>query len=401
MYASIRAPWRGQAFVGAGSRSPVRGSLAHAAGSPAHAAVLALQREAGNAAVAEALQVQRQEREARTADVIEAKPADAPRRFLAYGPPPKLLDPEEASYKSKGESKLADLGGGGTASTAGDTKVGPIEGFPDWFANLQSALIGSTDWRKDKEEPAQNLLAEYGLKRFALPHQGDQSKIPPTVRIFLQHIGRSTSNVTAATAAGLPSSGDLGGGNNAKSWCAQAGSSSVQLAIQAAGLTFDETQKKGWNAWLIAPPGVPQVGMVPASVDEKIEIGDQVSYLENGILAIGGHTVTALSVSSGDGSTFDHASGNAGGGTSGSVRLGSSPPRAKLPSSITLPDIQTKSAATLGAPAGKIWIYIVVKYSKFWADLGAIDTTAAGVWQTEAGKAFLKTYKLKPAPVKA
>jgi hypothetical protein len=91
--------------------------------------------------------------------------------------------------------------------------------------------------------------------------------------------------------------------------------------------------------------------------------------------------------------------GNAGDGSSGSVRLGSSPPRAKLPQSITFPDIQAKTADKLGAPADQIWVYVVVRYSEFWADLGAIDTSAAGVWQSAWGGEFLKKYKLKPAPV--
>jgi hypothetical protein len=382
------------------------------AGSPAHDEILELQREAGNGAVARWLgagpgpsptphtrvAVQRQpNQEPRTAENAGAKADTATRGKKIPGQPPKLPDPEEASYRTKGESKLADLGGALSSTAAGHTTVGPIEGFPDWFANLQSALIGSSQWRTDKEETAQNLLADYALKRFAIEHGGDTTKVPPTVRIFLERIGRSTSNVDAATAAKLPNSGELGGSQNAKNWCAQAGSSSVLLALKAAGLGID-TAKMTENEWLKSPPSVPKVGMPQITVDSKIEPGDQVSYVEAAIKAIGGHTVTALSDSSGDATTFEHASGNAGGGTSGSVRLGSSPPRAGIPAKVRFEDITEKTAADLGAPSGRIWVYVIVKYSRFWADLGAIETAAPNVWQSTTGQAFLTKYKLKVAP---
>jgi len=404
MYASMHLPRR--AAMPAGARA-----AAGARGSTSHAAVLELQRRAGNAAVSRLLAdtpaapvIQRQDREPRTAEVTGAKPAEA-RTFLASGPPPSLTDKEEATYRTEGEAKLAELGGAASTSAAGHTTVGPIEGFPEWFANLQSALVQSTEWRPDKEEKAQNVLANYALQRFALRHGGDQSKIPPTVRIFLTHVGRSTSNVTAAMSAKLPSSADLGGGVNAKNWCAQAGSSSVKLALQAVGLMpkgkEGANDEQAWNDWLTAPRGVPKEYMAAASVDAKIEIGDQVSYVQNGINAIGGHTVTALSQAQGEDSIFEHASGNAGGGASGSVRLGSSLPRARMPASLTWDDIAKKPVADLKVPAGKIYAYIVVKYSKFWADLAAIDLKAPNVWQEKPGSDFLQTYKLKPAPVKA
>ena len=370
----------------------------------AHGAMLDLQRAAGNGAVAGLIRDEGDEHAARLLPIQRRITSTTegfgpPQQPTGLGPPPRLPEPEEASFQAKGEASLAALGGGAGSGPAGTghTSVGPIDGFPDWFANLQSALIASQEWRPDKEEAAQQLLGSYGLKRFAAAHGGDTSKVPGTVRIFLDHIGRSTSNVKAAEAAKLPSSKALGGSEGAKNWCAQAGSSSVQLALKAVGLTVDDKQTD-WNKWLTSPP-VSKAYMQDASVDARIEPGDQVSYLEKGILAVGGHTVTALSASKGEGSVFEHASGNAGGGSSGSVRLGSSPPRAKLPQSITFPDIQAKTADKLGAPAGQIWVYVVVRYSEFWADLGAIDTSAAGVWQSASGREFLKKYRLRPAPV--
>lgn len=370
-------------------------------GSPEHAAVAQLQRDAGNAAVAEMLAVQRDDlREPRKAEETGAKIADSPARAKRIpGQPPKLKDADEESYRKSGESRLSDLGGAATSSATGHTAPGPIEGFPDWFVQLQDALIGSQLWRNDKEEVAQKVLADYALKRFALEHDGDATKVPPTVRIFIEHIGRSTSNVDAARAAGLPSSADLGGGGiNAANWCAAAGSSSVQLALKAAGLMVD-TAKLTDEQWLLHPPSVPSVGLPQITVDSKIEPGDQVSYAES-ILQAGGHTVTALTDSSGEGTRFEHASGNAGGGKSGSVRLGQSPARSKIPPSITWDDIANKSGAANKVPAGTIWVYIIVKYSKFWADLGAIDVAKPNVWQSPAGQAFLSTYKLKPRPTK-
>jgi hypothetical protein len=323
-----------------------------------------------------------------------AGPPDVP-----AGMPGVLADKEEESYRTQGEARLGDLGGGAPAAsgmTAGHTPVGPIAAFPDWFATLQNALINSTQWRADKEEKAQNLLAEYALKRFAVPFNGDVSKVPPTVRVFSHYIGRSTSNQKAAAKAGLPSSANMGGAEGAEMWCAAAGSSSVRLALESVGLTFD------MNAitWLTSPP-VPSVGLPKAPTDAPIEPGDQVSYVGGGAPAIGGHTTSAISTSQGAGTEFLHVSGNAGGGTSGSIRFGSSRPRAKPPGKLTFDDFATKSPAAIGAPNDKVWVYAIVQYSKLWEDLGQIDATAPGVWTSGAGAAFCKKYKLKPIPLSA
>src|SRR5262249_17358117 len=141
-----------------------------------------------------------------------------------------------------GEQALTNLGGGqseGSTTTTGHTTVGPIGGFPEWFAKLQNTLINGAQWRKDKEEPAQQLLSEKAMKRISQAFGGDVGKVPPTIRVYCEHIGRSTSNQKAATAAGLPSSADMGGAEGAKMWCAAAGSSSVKLALESVGLVFD------------------------------------------------------------------------------------------------------------------------------------------------------------------
>lgn len=368
--------------------------------SPDHVEILELQREAGNRAVARLIAVQR-DKERHTPEGSGAKLAESPPTFKELGPPPPLRANEEESYRSQGEAKLADLGGPAAASSAGHTTAsGSIDGFPDWFSNLQNTLVESKEWRKDKEEIGQNLLADYALRRFAVKFQGDTTKVPPTVRIFMQHVGRSSGNQKVAEAAGLPSSKKLGGEAGAKNWCAQAGSSSVMLAMAAAGLTVDD--KTTWAKWLNYPP-VPHLGLPGASVEAKIEIGDQVSYVEAALLAKGGHTVTALSSSRGEGTVFEHVSGNAGGGGSGSVRIGSSKPRGKVPGHLTFTDFQNNAGAdpALGTPPGVMWAYIIVKYSSLWADLGAIDTTVPNVWQSKEGQAFLAKYQLKVAPVKA
>jgi hypothetical protein len=350
------------------------------------------------------LLLQRQPRqEAWQATSTGAKRDDSPPRGKRIpGQPPKLSDAEEDSFRKQGEAKLGELSPATTSSEAGHTTPGPIAGFPDWFVKLQVTLIESTEWRPEKEEKAQNLLAEYALQRFAKEHDGDRSKVPPTVRVFLEHIGRSTSNVDAATAAKLPSAGDLGGSNNAINWCAQAGSSSVLLALKAAGLTFDGVDPE---RWLKYPPGVGGVNFPDVMVDAKIEPGDQVSYVEAGLRAVGGHTVTALTDSQGEGTTFEHASGNAGGGKAGSVRLGSTKPRGKAPASITYVDLTTKTGKALnppdGMPAGVIWIHAITKYSKFWENLRTINFASANPWQSTEGKAFLAKHKLKVKPVKA
>jgi hypothetical protein len=308
------------------------------------------------------------------------------------GTPGLLADEDEASYRTRGESMLGDLGGPVTGTvTTGHTPAGPIAGFPDWFANLQNRLIASAEWRKDKEEPAQQLLEEYALRRFAVPYGGDAMKVPPTIRVYAHYIGRSTSNQKAAAKAGLPNTAEVGGAEGAKMWCAAAGTSSLRLGLESVGLTFGVH----FASWTKAPP-VPIVGLPMAPADAPIEAGDQVSYIGGGAPAIGGHTTSVVSPSQGEGSVFLHASGNAGGGTSGSVRLTSSKPRAKPPASVTFADFATKSPASLGAPSDKVWVYAIVKYSQLWLDLGRIDTKAPDVWTTGPGAEFVKKYNLKP-----
>jgi hypothetical protein len=308
--------------------------------------------------------------------------------------PALLADDVEAAYKTTGEARLASIGGGPTpvaGPQSGHTPTGPIASFPGWFSTLQNALIASTEWRQDKEELAQNLLEEYAIKRFAVAYGGDERKIPPTIRVYAQYIGRSTSNTKAAERAGLPSSRDMGGKEGAKLWCAAAGSNAVIKAVTSLGLTFATNQTE----WLLRPP-VPEVNLPDAPVKHLIEPGDQVSYIGGGAPAVGGHTTTAITASQGEGSVFVHASGNAGGGASGSVRLSSSKPRMVPPKAIGQADYATKSPASLGALADAIWVYTIVRYSQLWDDLGKIDLKAPGVWSTTAGAAFLRKYKLRP-----
>lgn len=310
------------------------------------------------------------------------------------GSPARLTDADEVSYQARGEKKIADLGAVSSTPAAGDTPRGRIAGFPPWFATLQDRLIDSAQWRKDQEEDGQLLLAEYATKRFAQFYKGDASKIPGTMKVYIQYIGRSTSNQKAAAAAGFKSTANVGGAAGAKLWCASAGSSSVKLALESVGLGFAIP----YETWMNVPPGVPSVGLPAAGVDAAIRPGDQISYLHGG-LGTGGHTVTALSESVGVGSVFEHVSGNAGGGTSGSVRLGSSHPRAKPPATLTWDDISTKSPDVLKAPADKMWVYVIVRYSQFWDELGAIDLTVANPWATGPGAAFLAKHKLKALAV--
>ncbi|HET9345009.1 MAG TPA: hypothetical protein VFO05_04835 [Candidatus Limnocylindrales bacterium] len=61
------------------------------------------------------------------------------------------------------------------------------------------------------EEPGQQLLEEYALKRFAVAFNGDAAKVPPSIRVYCHYIGRSTSNQRAAAKAGLPHTGEIGG----------------------------------------------------------------------------------------------------------------------------------------------------------------------------------------------
>lgn len=365
--------------------------------------LLDLQRDAGNRAVArliadapgrdprKPLAVQR-DREPRKAESTGAKLADSPPTYKESGPPPPLKADEEDSYKTQGDARLTDLGGAAEAGEGGHTSSkGGIEGFPDWWVKLQRTLIESKRWRKDKEEVAQNLLADYAQRRFAVKFGGDVTKIPPSILTFLKSVGRSVANWQAATTAGLPSVAPMGGMEGAANWCAQAGSSSVQLVLRALGL---EPEKRSWNSWLTGPP-VPKIIMQQASADAKIEPGDQVSYIEAGLLAVGGHTVTALTSGSGEGSTFMHVSGNAGGGK-GSVRIGTSLPRGKIRDDVTWKDIESlaPSDKKLSPPPGVMWGYIIVKYSRFWEDLGKVDTKAANVWQSPPGADFLKAYQL-------
>jgi hypothetical protein len=383
--------------------------------------VLDLQRSAGNRAVLAALAARPREAtlpfrlagavaQRDIYDDIEAESAaakapagDAPTGAGAAGtapavPPgaPGLLpDEEEASYRSRGESTLGDLGGPVTVTvTTGHTPAGPIAGFPGWFSDLQNRLIASTDWRKDKEEPAQQLLADYALKRFAVPYGNDASKVPPTIRVYAHYIGRSTSNQRAAAKEGLPNTAEVGGPEGAKLWCAAAGTASLRLGLESVGLTFGVH----FASWTKSPP-VPTIGLPSAPTDAPIEAGDQVSYIGGGAPVTGGHTTSVVSPSQGEGSVFLHASGNAGGGTSGSVRLTSSKPRAKPPASLTFADFATKVPASIGATSDKVWVYAIVKYSQIWLDLAKIDSKAPDAWTTGPGAEFVKKYNLKPLPL--
>ena len=407
--------------------APVRGGLvaprtarsSTASRGPEWGDVLELQRSAGNMAVTALLTglkpagaprpptVQRDPATARDDDIyddLETKPASTPETAPAAGGQPAsasatagtpgpLADADETAYRARGESTLGDLGGPVTGyATTGHTPSGPIAGFPAWFSDLQNRLIASTDWRKDKEEPAQQLLEEYALKRFAVPYNNDASKVPPTIRVYAHYIGRSTSNQKAAAKAGLPNTAEVGGAEGAKMWCAAAGTASLRLALESIGLRL-----KGGPAWTYNPP-VPTIPYPAASVDGLIEAGDQVSYIGGGAPAIGGHTTSVVSPSQGEGSVFLHASGNAGGGTSGSVRLTASKPRALPPKSITFADIATKVPKSIGAPDDKVWVFSIVKYSQMWADLGTIDTKAPDAWTSGKGAEFVKKYRLEVLP---
>jgi hypothetical protein len=410
------------------SVAPRRGGLAVARAARSSTAsrrsawsdVLDLQRSAGNTAVAALLlglpsahagrrpAVQRDDGPAAAADDIyddlEPETAGAPEttteaggdRAAASAPagtPGPLADADETAYRTRGESTLGDLGGPVTGyATTGHTPSGPIAGFPAWFSDLQNRLIASPDWRNDKEEPAQQLLEEYALKRFAVPYNNDLSKVPPTIRVYAHYIGRSTSNQKAAAKAGLPNTAEVGGAEGAKMWCAAAGTASLRLALESIGLRL-----KGGPAWTYHPP-VPTIPYPTAAVDGLIEAGDQVSYIGGGAPAIGGHTTSVVSPSQGEGSVFLHTSGNAGGGTSGSVRLTSSKPRTQPPKSITFADIATKVPKSIGAPDDKVWVYSIVKYSQMWADLATIDTTVPDAWTSGPGAEFIKKYRLEVLP---
>jgi hypothetical protein len=176
-------------------------------------------------------------------------------------------------------------------------------------------------------------------------------------------------------------------------WCAAAGTASLQLALASVGLRL-----KGGPGWTYNPP-VPINGPPSAPTDALIEPGDQVSYIGGGAPAIGGHTTSVVSPSQGEGSVFLHASGNAGGGTSGSVRLTSSKPRSNWPRSVSLGDIMGKKPDSIGAPNDKVWLYSIVKYSQMWADLAAIDTSAPDAWTSGPGADFVKKYRLEVVPV--
>ena len=334
------------------------------------------------------------ERESTGQTDVGANKADA---SAPAGTPGLLKDAEEADYRTRGESTLSGLGGPLASGypTTGHTPSGPIAGFPEWFSNLQNKLIGSADWRPDKEEPAQKLLEEYALKRFAVPYGNDPNKVPPTIRVYAHYIGRSTSNQRVAAKWGLPNTAEVGGADGAKMWCAAAGTKSLELALASLGLKL-----KGGPNWTYNPP-VPTIPYPAASVDGLIEAGDQVSYIGGGAPATGGHTTSVVSPSQGEGSVFLHTSGNAGGGTSGSVRLTSSKPRTQPPKSVSFADIATKKPASIGAPDDKVWVYSIVKYSQMWNDLGTIDTKSPDAWTTGPGADFVKKYRLEVAPVRA
>lgn len=306
--------------------------------------------------------------------------------------PPPMVPDDEAGYQTRGEERirlLTEAGGRQVPGKSGHTAVGTVSNYPAWFLELQDILVNRTDWA-DLEEQSQHLLYEYAMRKAS---RGMDGRVAPNVEMFYRYIGRSTANRDQALAEGDLTVADLGGGNAvASNWCASAGNNALTMALQVLGLQ----PAIGRTQWLDKHPGVTGHWGRQSFTAVDLEPGDQVSYLSMATTAQGGHVVTVVDAS---GSMFTHASGNAGGGTRGSVRIGESGPRTLPPETLRDPGVLATTAQRPQDPH-QVWVYIVVKWSELMTALQALALMEQmwpnADWVAGFRKATMSRYQLKP-----
>lgn len=179
-----------------------------------------------------------------------------------------------------------------------------IGGFPSWFGELQSLVLGRRVWT-DLEERGRKLLGEYADRwgKANLPQP-----TPHGLTEFFKYLGCCETNDEAIRThdASLPRSGDFFGGKGGVNWCAFASNKAYMQPMMNAGFKF-----QGDYAWANDKKYIPQYGRGHPKF--SVQPGD---YISNGT-----HVMTVMKVSGGK---VTVVSGNAGGGPengAGTVRI--------------------------------------------------------------------------------
>lgn len=282
-------------------------------------------------------------------------------------PTPEVVAKKESEFGSEGQAALAQVAalGGGSLSGGGDTKGAGVQGYPQWFVDLQDKLVNSASW-SETHEKAQNVLYRYAMWKT----EADLGYVPAAVEYFFRYIGKSDGNNAAVKKAGFKGAGDLGGRGNAKNWCAEATNSAAVQALKERGLRF----KGGPEKWINRHAGKSLAGSFWCARANGVELGpgDQVSYLSKSHNNTTGHRVTVLENLGGG--VFTHVSGNAGGGGSGSVRIGTST-RGDVPRDFS-PDKKFNQPHPKPVD-DKVWVYSLQKTGDVFAELAKLDGVPA------------------------
>lgn len=300
-----------------------------------------------------------------TADLEEKKKETQAKQHEK--PSPEVIAKKEAEFQSEGTSSLAAVQGlgGPRLGGGGDTKGAAIQGYPGWFTELQDWLVNSGSW-SETHENAQNVLYRYAMWKT----EADLGYVPPSVEFFFRYIGKSDGNNKAVKDAGFKGAEDLGGRGGSKNWCAEATTKAAEQGLKERGLKF----RGGLGAWIQRHAGKSKAGSYWCARANGVELksGDQVSYLGKNHNNTTGHRVTVLENLGGG--AFTHVSGNAGGGGSGSVRIGQST-RSDVPGSFS-PDRgmnQPKPKPT----DDTVWVYSLQQTGDVFADLAKLDGVPA------------------------
>lgn len=274
---------------------------------------------------------------------------------------------EEEKFAAEGQGAITaikDQGGPQSAGGGGHTQGGPVAGFPDWFSQLQEMLVRSASWGQT-EEKAQNVLYRYGMWKTQLT----KGKVPPNIEVFFRYIGRSQANDESARKGGFKSTNEIGGKAGNKNWCQAATTAAVEIALAERGLKF----KGGAVTWINQGWTRKGVKTYWSKSAHQVELspGDWVSYVS----PFGpetGHAITVLDV---NGDTFQHTSGNAGGGSArvGQSKRGVPPDNYSIDAVVNWKAGQREQPAVTRPTKDEVWTFSVTKVSNMFAELERVD----------------------------
>lgn len=294
-------------------------------------------------------------------DGLEEKKAEAKKHTP---PDPASLAKKEAEFASEGQAALSAVQAlnGPRLNGGGDTKGMDVTGYPSWFTELQDYLINGSSW-SETHEKAQNVLYRYAMFKT----EADLGFVPAAIEYFFRYIGKSGGNNIAVTKAGYKGSEDLTGGSQSKNWCGGATSLAAVNSLKERGLRF----KGGIEAWINSRGNKAKAGTYWCTRANGVALspGDQVSYLGSNHNNNTGHRVTVIQDL---GSSFTHASGNAGGGGNGSVRIGVSK-REEVPAAFS----PTAKKSEPRPKGDAVWVYSIQKTGDIFGELAKLDGVPA------------------------